>query len=64
MFNKNKRIFKIEYTLLAAHTDYVVAKNEQKALKKFYYNHRYGYSPDIISFTEVKLGKDGKLYAL
>lgn len=64
MFNKNKRIFKIEYILLTDHIEYIVAKDEKKALKKFYHKHLFGYYPDIVSFREVKLGEDGKLYAI
>ena len=64
MFNKEKRIFKIEYIKLTDHVDYIVAKDEKKALKKFYRKHQCGYYPDIISFREVKLGEDGKLYAI
>ena len=61
---KEKRIFKIDYIQLANHTEYIIATSEHKALKKFYRKHINGFHPNMIDFTEVKLGKDGKFYAL
>ena len=45
-----KFLYEITWEAMAIHTDYIVAKNVEKALKKFYKDHR-ALVPSICAIT-------------